>query len=154
MDKIPDNRGLITREMSEILHERMTSYGGAKLMNDMYAHIIKSEPHCSKDIENIVLAYNKTLIKTIIATLMQSPQVNDELIENLSIPVMRMLQNLIGVGAIYSQAKMEQDFVNSLEITDNESIDFMLDENLLIQEAGLEEQDLEDGDDDGDVPIK
>ena len=148
MTNTPDSRGLITKEQSEIIHDRLFSFGGSKTMTDMYKHILETEPYCALDIQNITTAYTKTIVSTVMASIMQSPVINDEFIVRLSEPVKKLLQNSFAAGAIYCQAKMEQDFVQSLEGTLEENIDRFLDETLISEEEGpfYSPEDENDGD--------
>jgi hypothetical protein len=155
MNKIPDDTHLITKEMSEILHNRLFSYSGSKTMTDSYLRIIETEPNCKDDINMLVNAYTKVIITTMIASIMQNSQIDDQFILKLSEPIKKLIQNSFGAGVIYTKAKMEQDFLIAFKGSLDEELNIAFDEALLMEEECIDGNFFEpEDDDDGDITIR
>lgn len=158
MDNIPDDKKLITKEMSEIIHNRIFNFGGSKAMGDVYSHMLKNEPYCAQDIDSLIDSYSKTTVLTIVAQIMRSPVLDDKLVSVISEPVNKMFQNAFGAGIIYAKARMEQDFANSIKLTPKEDLDVALDESLIAKDGVFlvseDNPSEEDNDNDGDIPVK
>lgn len=155
MSKVPDDSRLITKEMSEILHNRLFSYSGSKTMSDNFLRILENEPNCKDDINMLVNAYTKVIITTIIASIMQNNKIDDEFILKLSEPVRKLIQNSFGAGAIYTKARMEQDFIIGFKGSLDEELNTAFDEALLMEEECIDGHFFEpEDDDDGDISIR
>ena len=155
MSSIPDNKALITKEMSEVLHNRVFSFGGSKCMNEAYAHMLKNEPHIANDVNNLIATYGKNTIGTIITMMTRSQIVDDKFFNALQVPINKMFENAFGAGIIYSQAKMEQNFIDSLKLTMSEEMNTYLDESLMMEQDQDTETYFEpEDDDDGDISIQ